>query len=128
MTSKVKRGHWVGVRISRYLTGAKAFETGEGFVHRYTVRRVVRVARDGNVSHVINEVGWKRSQKVQSSTVLNLKYQSITFVYVLGPYGGGNVDLSHLADGNFYTGSFETREELKEAVLSAVRKAGLIHG
>ena len=123
---KVKRGHWVGVRITEFSTSVEAFATGEGYKHRYTVRRVVRVSRDGNVSHVTTEMGWKHSQKAWGSTTL--KYQQVTFVYSLGPYGGGNVDLSHLSDGNLYMDSFETLEELKEVVLSAVQKAGLVRG
>lgn len=63
---RVKRGHWVGVQFVQLVPGG-------GFRDCYSLRRVVRVDRQGRVTHLQREWDWQgpAGGRANGATLLN---------------------------------------------------------
>ena len=106
-----RRGGYVAVRLSGH----------DGKPDCYTLRRIVRVRRDGVVSHVCAEHEWcKGTAKADGGTTLS--YQWVKQVLILGEHQ--HDELGALAEGSVYTGSYHDIGRLKTAIRQAATANG----
>ena len=119
---KARKGHYVVVR----LVGRNEANLTYDMIETYTVRRVVKATREGEVTHVCTEREWQWGAgrgpgKERANAGNNLRYQSVVLVYTLGQHAR-DPGLASLADGDLYGGGHKDLDAIRAAVRKAVGK------